>query len=101
MSNLEVMNDLAVELGLHRIWNVYRMHNGLDPSSLVQIGYDEVVSAVVVARDEHTARTIVSRTSGDEGREVWLDEQLVRVIAFGWALPPQVEGIVVYSFRAG
>lgn len=85
MSSMEVLNDLAGELALNRIWWLARPESHAPSGGMFQ--------AVVVAADEATARLLLAESDADA---VWLDHVRTSARMLGWATDrwPPVEGAV-------
>lgn len=62
------------------IWNLSRLN-------LDTVGHDEARSFVVIAPNEAEARLTASSECGDEGREVWHDNDLTNCLPIGTPLP--------------
>ena len=101
MSTYEVFNDHAIEVGLNRIWHTRRLHDQQDAGHPVQLGYDQLLAAVLVAPDEPTVRALMAKAHGDEGPEPWLDAQMSVVTLIGWAVPGQEQDIVTADYLDG
>lgn len=61
-----------------------------------KVGWDEVEGVVIVAPSEDAARLIANTDTGDEGK-IWDNPAKVTCKI----VDPNVEGIVLSSFRAG
>lgn len=64
-------------------------------------GHDEAVAFVIAASSTESARNFAASQCGDEGTEVWLDPEKSNVTHVGDALPEDLPGIILRSFRAG
>ena len=59
--------------------------------------YDKAFGHIVIAADEDEARLLASGSSGDEGRDAWLDSALTNCLEL---VPMNSAGVVMTDFHA-